>query len=953
MPPNGPNGPDAPLPRHPYADFIHKVQKPARYLGGEYQSVVKADRSLVDGTICLAFPDLYDIGMSHLGTKILYGLLNRHDRIACERAFAPWPDMEAQLRERGMPLLSLETASRLDSFDVVGFSLQYEMTYTNVLNILDLSGIPLRSADRDEHHPIIVAGGPTATHPEPVAPFFDAMLVGDGEEILPRSVLSMAAWRREGVPRADILRRLAGMGGWYVPSLYEVREDPRNGLLVVDEAASEGPYPVVRAFVEDISRYPFPSDTPVPAAEAIFDRVSIEIARGCTEGCRFCQAGMIYRPVRERDPQQVIDTVIAALDRGGYDKVSLTSLSTADYSCISPLIKEVMSQLRERNVSLSVSSLRAYGLAEELLDEISSVKATGLTFAPEAGTQRMRDVVNKNISDADIDTTAERVFSRGWHRMKLYFMIGLPTEADEDVAGIVETAARARDIGLRHHSRRRVDVTASASTHVPKPHTPFQWAAMDTMEEIERKQQVLKDLGRSARVTVKVHNPRMSWLEGIVARGDRRVADVIEAAWRGGCRFDGWDEHVDHESWVEAIDACGLDPMRYLQTLPLDGALPWDHIDVGLADGFLRKEWKRALKDRLSPPCGKPLGAQVHQTNIADAQADYDKKLICYHCGVACDLTGMKDERIAHLRALGAEAPSVPDEDTALPAWKTVRHNRLGARLPPKRADQGVVHAYRLRFTKLGTVAMTSQLDLARSLPRVLRRAGVPLRYSEGFSPHPVVSYGPALPLGVRSLAEVLDVDAVVDLEPEELLARVCAVADDGLIFTAAARRPDDAMAAARAAKLAEYVVAAPSLFDGASLAAAVAVGRAGHPVPVTVLRKKGAREIDVVDGLIAVDVSLPTPAEAALLGLALGTPLLRYRVDLDRAAAVRPNDMARGLMGLDALPDDFVPARTGLWGLRKGVVFDLLAPEARRPLDEHAALPGALPQSAPGPGLG
>jgi len=380
------------IPLHPYADFIHRVAKPARYVGGEYQSVVKPWDGLT-ARVCLAFPDLYDIGMSHLGTKILYSLLNSAEDIACERAFAPWVDMERELRERGLPVVSLESARPLRDFDVVGFSLQYEMTYTNVLNLLDLSSIPLRSEDRTEADPLIIAGGPTVTHPEPVAPFFDAMLVGDAEAILPDSLRLMGRMRAQGAARLEILRALAALGGWYCPALYEVRIDERNDLVVIDPERSEGPYPIVRAHVEDISEFPFPTDTPIPAAEAIFDRVSIEIARGCTEGCRFCQAGMIYRPVRERDPEQIVDAVMSALDVAGYDEVSLSSLSTADYSCISPLIKKVMGRIRERRASLSVSSLRAYGLSEDLLDEIASVKATGLTFAPEAVTQRMRDVI--------------------------------------------------------------------------------------------------------------------------------------------------------------------------------------------------------------------------------------------------------------------------------------------------------------------------------------------------------------------------------------------------------------------------------------------------------------------------------------------------------------------------------------------------------------------------------
>ncbi|MGM0578036.1 MAG: TIGR03960 family B12-binding radical SAM protein [Myxococcota bacterium] len=921
--------------QHPYADFIHRVQKPARYLGGEHQSVVKS-RGGVRSTICLAFPDIYDIGMSHLGTKILYNLLNGEADLACERAFAPWVDMEAELRSRGLPLLSLESARPLTDFDVVGFSLQYEMTYTNVLNMLDLAGLPLRSEDRDQRHPLVVAGGPVATHPEPMAPFVDAFLIGDGEAILPRTLRLLADWREEGVGRREVLRRLADLGGWYCPALYAVREEPRNDLLVVDESASEGPYPVRRAHVEDINEYPFPTRSPVPAAEAIFDRVSVEIARGCTEGCRFCQAGMIYRPVRERDPGQIVDTVLASIDHGGYDEVSLTSLSTADYSCISPLIKRVMEKLRERKVSLSVSSLRAYGLAEDLLDEISSVKATGLTFAPEAGTQRMRDVINKNVSDQDIDTSAERVFSRGWSRMKLYFMIGLPGEADEDVAGIVETAARVRDIGLRHHSRRKVDVTASASSHVPKPHTPFQWAAMDPMEEIGRKQRMLRDLARSRRVSVKYHDQRVSFLEGIAARGDRRVADLVERAWRKGCRFDGWDELLDWDAWMEAIDEEGLDPWRYLGTLPVDAALPWDHVDVGLAPKFLYKEWKRAMKDRLSPPCGKPVGAQVHHTNVADAETD-ERKLVCYHCGVACDLTDMREERLDFLKRLDAwEAPGLRSEEDPPAAWRTLRRNKHGTTLPPVRPDQGREWRVRLVFTKLGTVAMTSQLDLTRILPRILRRAGVSLKYSEGFSPRPLLSYGPALPLGIRSLAEVVDVKILDVPDPADLVERLEAVTDAGLHVLGAARLGDGDAKCSRVAKLAEYLVARPGVWTEDDVRAARERALGDDPVEVVVVRKRGEKILDVRDGVVSIEAGVPTPTEAGLLGLPEDTAVLRYRVALDAGGHVRPDDMARGLFGLGERPDGLFCARTGLWGLRKGRVFDLLAPDRRLDVDDH-----------------
>ncbi|HNO69489.1 MAG TPA: TIGR03960 family B12-binding radical SAM protein, partial [Pseudomonadota bacterium] len=391
---------------HPYAEFISLVDKPARYLGGEFQSVRK-DWSSAEVRIALAFPDVYEIGMSHLGTKILYSLLSKDPRILCERAFTPWVDMERELRKRKLPLVSLESARPLKDFDVVGMSLQYELTYTNCLTLLELGGIPLRAEDRGEDDPLVLAGGPVATHPEPIAPFFDCILIGEAEKVLPDVLLDWARWKKEGIDRRERLIRLSQRGYLYVPSLYSVKMDADIHRQVVDQPIDPRvPGKVNRVYVPNLNEFPFPSDTPVPYAEAIFDRASIEIARGCTEGCRFCQAGMIYRPVRERDPESIVESVVQSVKRGGYDETSLTSLSTADFSCILPLMKKVMGRLREERVSLSVSSLRAYGLSPEILDEMSSVRATGLTFAPEAGTQRMRDVINKNITEEDIARSA-------------------------------------------------------------------------------------------------------------------------------------------------------------------------------------------------------------------------------------------------------------------------------------------------------------------------------------------------------------------------------------------------------------------------------------------------------------------------------------------------------------------------------------------------------------------
>src|SRR5262245_13074222 len=686
--------------RHLYADFIDRVAKPARYLGGEYQSAVKAQA--VDARVCLAFPDVYDIGMSHLGTKIIYSLLNRDPRIACERTFAPWLDMEAELRARGLPLVSLETQRRLTEFDVLGISLQYELTYTNLLTLLDLGGVPLRAAERADDAPLVLVGGPTASHCEPIAPFIDAAFVGEAEEQLPALVLAWAKLRGKR-PRRDVLAELAAQFPLYVPSLYETVVDRDTGMTVVGAPRDPRvPARVQRAMVAELDRYPFPSDTPVPYAEAVFERASVEIARGCTEGCRFCQAGMIYRPVRERSPQSIAKSLLDGVDRAGYDETGLTCLSTADFSSITPLVKQLAGELRKRGVSMSVASLRAYGLGEELLDELALTRISGLTFAPEAGTQRMRDVVNKNVTEAHVEESSRRVFSRGWHRIKLYFMIGLPTEQDDDVRGIVETGARMLRVG-RTIAGGRAEVTVSVSSHVPKPHTPLQWCAQDPEPEIRRKQAILRDTaaaatrgrrgrgrdhGRDHGLRLKHHHSGISFVEGVLARGDRRLADVIESVWRAGARFDGWDEVFELERWTDALAAHGVDIAAYLGTRPVTARLPWDHIDVGLEDGFLLGEYRKALKGRASPPCGKVAGMLIHHTNLADAEPDR-RKLVCYDCGVACDLSKMREDRLVALRALGAEHPTTRASLPVVDGPTLVDVSERGGGSPAELADPG------------------------------------------------------------------------------------------------------------------------------------------------------------------------------------------------------------------------------------------------------------------------
>jgi radical SAM family uncharacterized protein/radical SAM-linked protein len=793
---------------HPYAEFLHRVNKPARYTGGEVGSVVKEWTPEV-AKVCLAFPDVYDIGMSHLGFRILYKVLNDDPRTLAERCYAPWVDMEAELRQRGLPLISLESRRPLRDFDVVGFSLQFELTYSNILTMLDLGGIPLRAADRGEDDPLVIAGGPVATHPEPIAPFLDAVVIGDGEEMATRVALTWTELKRAGVKRSQRLLAIARLGAVYVPSLYATRLEESIGLQVVAPPADPTlPFPVDRALV-DLAKFPFPDDGPTGGPEAIFDRMSIEIARGCTEGCRFCQAGMIYRPVRERDPEEIVETVVRAVKKGGHEEVSLTALSTADVSCIAPLVKKVNDRLVGEKVSLGVASLRAYGLAPELLDELRRVRAVGLTFAPEAGTQRMRDVINKNVTDEQLMETAERVFSRGWGRMKLYFICGLPTETDEDVRGIVETGARALQIGKRAAGKGKpAEVTVSVSVHVPKPHTPFQWCAMDDLTTVDRKQRLMRDMARPVRgLKLKTHDAAAGVIEAIFARGDRPLADVLERAWRNGARFDSWDEQLKLDVWKEALAHFEIETADYLGTMPITARLPWSHIDVGLEDGFLAREYKKSLQSRLSPPCGKVAGQFVHHEHVAAAQAE-ERRLVCYDCGVACDMTQMREDRIAMLERLGAKGPEDFSPKRLLPVV------RDGEEPPPQPTQRERTmpkgQRVRFRFEKLGGTALLGHLDLVREIPRIFRRVDLRVDYTKGFHAKPDMVFAPALGLGVSSLDELLDVRLLDALPPEGLDALCRAMterAPHGLRFVEARALREGEPAISKVVRGARYAI--------------------------------------------------------------------------------------------------------------------------------------------------
>ncbi len=789
---------------HPYGEFLHEVEKPTRYTGREHGTTIK-DWNSVRARICLAFPDIYDIGTSHLGYRILYAILNDNPDILAERCYAPWVDLRRELLKRQLPLVSLENRRPLCEFDVVGFSLQFELCYTNVLAMLALGRIPLRSSQRTHDHPLVIAGGPVATHAEPMAPFFDAILIGDGEEACSEIVLEWCRSQSMGLARNARLQRLANISGVYVPSLYETARDEHCSLVAVSRPRSEeGPLPIRRRVLDSLDDYPFPARGPVGGPEAIFDRLSVEVARGCTEGCRFCQAGMIYRPVRERPPAQVLETIEASIAQSGQDEVSLTALSTADVSYISPLIKTLVRRTAKERVSLGVASLRAYGLSDDLLIEMRKVRATGLTFAPEAGTQRLRDVINKNITDEQIVSTAERVFSHGWHRVKLYFIMGLPTETDDDLHGIVDVGRRVLEIG-RKHSRKRPEVTASVSVHVPKPHTPFQWCAMDSLPEINRKQSLLRQLTRGIRgLQLRLHDPRASVLECILARGDRRLADVIQSAYELGAEFDSWDEQFRPDLWEKALSKHEVAQDLYLGTLPLFARLPWDHIDVGLEPEFLPREYRKALKNRLSPPCGKPVGMHVHHTSIAQAAGD-TRKLVCYVCGIECDLTRMREQRLSYLGQLGAN-----QSQTSLAAAASSVRAAITSGEPEKlrpQRDIDSIGRYRFRYAKLGPAVLLGHGDLIRELPRALRRAGLRLDYSQGYHPKAELSFGPALSLGVASLDEYVDATIIDAPGLEDMLDRLSVERHSGLWFREVRRLSGQTLGLSKLIHAAHYAV--------------------------------------------------------------------------------------------------------------------------------------------------
>ncbi len=764
-------------------EILPGVQKPSRYLGLE-RNLVRKPWESVPLRVALAFPDAYEIGMSHQGTRILYHLINRREDALAERSFAPMPDMAAALRAAGIPLYTLESYHPLAAFEIVGISLQSELNYINVPYLLDLARITRRTAARRQEEPIVLGGGPCTANPEPVADFFDAILIGDGEAALDGILDVVRDARAGGVDHAGILRRLATVPGVYVPSFYRWHPAAADEPARWETTEAGAPFPVTRVWVAELDPADQPEAVIVPFADVIQDRLGMEIMRGCTQGCRFCQAGYWYRPVREHDPRVVADRIERQVAETGFEEVGLLSLSTADYSQVEPLVSELAERLQERRVSVSLPSLRADAFSVGLAEAVSRVRRSGFTFAPETGSDRLRRVINKTFTNADMVRAAEAAFASGWQLIKVYAMIGLPTETDDDLEELARLAEDLTAAGRRATGGRKVEVKVSVGCFVPKAWTPFQWQPFAGVADLQRRISVLRRRFKGVRgARLSWSEPEESALEAFLSRGDRRLAAVIERAHELGAVFDGWSDHLDLEAWRRAIADCGVDLESELGGRELACTLPWDLIDAGVRKGYLKAEWRRALNEAATEDC---------------------KWGHCYRCGIPGDGA---DTRLATAALPVLDAPTSPVEAPA-PAYRLRPEPQLPARRQG-RPQPPVAHRWRFHFAKLGDARWLSHRQVMDALERVLRAAGLPVHYTEGFNPHIRLSMGPALAVGVEGAAEVFDVDCTAPITAAHL-QRANALLPQGIQITGAQALLAGAPSLGRLVDAVRYRIPAP-----------------------------------------------------------------------------------------------------------------------------------------------
>jgi radical SAM family uncharacterized protein/radical SAM-linked protein len=848
-------------------EVLPLVSRPSRYTGGE-RNVPEKDPADAEVTFLLAFPDVYEIGMSHLGIRVLYDILMRRQEIAVERVFAPWIDMETLMREKGIPLFSVESRRAARDFDVVGFTLQYELHYPEILTMLDLAEIPLRADERRQGDPLVIGGGPCAFNPEPLALFFDLFVIGDGESaVLDLADLLIEA-KRENLGRCDVLERAARLTGVYVPSLYRMveREDGPAGVEPID---ARTPRTVVGRAEKALGYAHHPCRPLVPVSETTHDRLAIEIMRGCTRGCRFCQAGMVTRPVRECPAEDIARLAEEGVAASGYDEVSLVSLSASDHSELSSLVERLNEALFDRRVSISLPSLRADEFGMDLADGIGRVRKAGLTFAPEAGTQRLRDLINKNETEENILATVDVAFAAGWSRVKLYFMVGLPTETEADLEGIAELVRRVREVARRH--RKGASLSVSISPFVPKPHTPFQWERQDRVGETISKERLLGSLLRMKGVKVSLRNPEVSRLEGVLARGDRKLADAIEEAWRGGARFGGWGEAFDAGVWDDAFRRSGIDPEGYLGPFDPGSPLPWDHVASGPTKAFLLAERERALRGETTPDC---------------------REAACLDCG-ACGPP----------RHVGREMPPMLRQELE------IRRDAYGRRDRRRRPGNGPgSNRWRVRYAKRKRARFLSHLDMARALRRAFSASGLPIAYTQGFNPHPKLSFGPPLPVGATGEAEFVEVEFLRQVARDEIAERVAPLLPAGMevmdVTPVQAR-----VTAAASACAAEYEIRdldGLAGLDPEELRRRVSELRSTDRV--TVERGDGTKDVFPAERILSLELVGEAP------------PVLRTVLAVGEQGVLRPGDVVRLLYGgAEASPELAHIHRLALFGRRSG----------------------------------
>lgn len=836
---------------------IFELTKPARYTGGEFNSVAKN----FDETACrivLALPDVYEVGMSNLGLAILYSILNRRADTLCERVYAPWTDAENFLREENLPLFALESKRAVRTFDFLGFSLQYEMIYTNVLNMLDLAKISLHSSERGEDEPFVIGGGPCVYNVEPVADFFDFFIVGEAEEVFGEVVEEFVAWKNSGKVggRRGFLKNLLRVKGIYVPSFYEPQYSGEKflGLKILEPSA---PSRILKRVAKNFDATPSVDKPVVPFMEIVHDRAMLELFRGCSRGCRFCQAGMTYRPVRERREETLRAMARRLIDSSGWDEISLTSLSSADYSCLSRLIDDLQNDFRNEKVSFSLPSLRIDSFSIELAERVQAVRKSGLTFAPEAGTQRLRDVINKNVTEQNLLDACAAAFAKGWKTVKLYFMMGLPSETDEDIAGIADLAQKVAELYRTIKNRRDVKVTVSVSCFVPKPWTPFQWTAQISAEEFERRQQLLKSLIRDKAITYNYHNARLSVLEGALARGDRRLAQVIETAWRNGAKFDGWSDLFKPEVWAAAFDSCGIDEKIFSgRERDFWEALSWEHISPGVDKNFLLAEWEKSQAVETTRDC---------------------RRTSCTGCGVCMNL-GVK--------VIDFAKEKLPPHEETNSSLRTTHY---------------ALTKYRAQIRKGTEIAVLSHLDYMNVFMRALLRSKLPAAWSEGFNPHLKVSFATALAVGVTSDCEYVDFELTAPVSEFDVAKRLNAQLPNGAEILRLKKLRGKSKPVMSLVDMSRYEIRLP--FEEKFLSAAQSSVRnfnAASEIKFMRVTPKKSRELEAKKYLV----------EPVTISLASGELLIKFSVRIMAEGSLKPSEVLNILRERFDFPVDVSNAR-------------------------------------------